>query len=114
RPLVVVPATHARMWEHPATRGHVATLLGRGVRFVGAVVGPLASGEVALGRMAEPEEIVAALLAGEGLDRGDSAGDSAWQGIRVLVSAGPTWEPLDPVRFIANRSSGKMGFALAA
>lgn len=112
RPLVVAPAMHARMWEHPAVRGHVGTLRARGVRFVGPVVGPLASGEVAMGRMAEPEEIVEAVLAGEVGD--PSTTRPSWQGVHVLVSAGPTWEPLDPVRFLANRSSGKMGFALAA
>ena len=117
RPLLLAPAMHARMWEHPATRGHVATLRERGVRFVGPVVGPLASGEVALGRMAEPGEIVAAVL--DVQDAGDRARQAAatagsWRGVRVLVSAGPTWEAIDPVRFIANRSSGKMGFALAA
>src|SRR6185369_2752965 len=74
--------------------------------FVGPAVGPLASGEVGIGRMAEPEEIAAAALAA--LGRGPLAG------VRVLVSAGPTHEPLDPVRFLGNRSSGKMGFALAA
>ena len=114
RPLLLAPAMHARMWEHPATRGHVTTLRERGVRFVGPVVGPLASGEVALGRMAEPAEIVAAVLdALDGVAR-EAATAGAWKGVRVLVSAGPTWEAIDPVRFIANRSSGKMGFALAA
>jgi len=114
RPLLLAPAMHARMWEHPATRGHVATLRERGVRFVGPVVGPLASGEVALGRMAEPGEIVAAVLdAGDRAQQANAAAGS-WRGLRVLVSAGPTWEAIDPVRFIANRSSGKMGFALAA
>jgi len=114
RPLLLAPAMHARMWEHPATRAHVATLRERGVRFIGPVVGPLASGEVAQGRMAEPAEIVAAVL-----DAGDRARETVsaaerWRGVNVLVSAGPTWEAIDPVRFIANRSSGKMGFALAA
>ncbi|HEV8240922.1 MAG TPA: bifunctional phosphopantothenoylcysteine decarboxylase/phosphopantothenate--cysteine ligase CoaBC [Thermoanaerobaculia bacterium] len=114
RPLLLAPAMHARMWEHPATRAHAATLHERGVRFIGPVVGALASGEVALGRMAEPAEIVAAVL-----DAGDraiaaSAAAPRWRGVQVLVSAGPTWEALDPVRFLANRSSGKMGFALAA
>jgi phosphopantothenoylcysteine decarboxylase/phosphopantothenate--cysteine ligase len=112
RPMLLAPAMHARMWQHPATQGHVATLQARGARFVGPVVGPLASGEVGLGRMAEPEEIVAAaLVTGEG---SPSAAAGSLRGLRVLVSAGPTWEPLDPVRFFGNRSSGRMGFALAA
>jgi len=119
RPLLLAPAMHARMWEHPATRAHVATLRERGVRFVGPVVGPLASGEVAPGRMAEPSEIVAAVLdAGDRAREAAAAGErwrgASWGGIQVLVSAGPTWEAIDPVRFIGNRSSGKMGFALAA
>jgi phosphopantothenoylcysteine decarboxylase/phosphopantothenate--cysteine ligase len=106
-PLLLAPAMHPRMWDHPATQGHLATLAGRGARLVGPVVGPLASGETGMGRMAEPEEIAAAaaLLVAP---RGPLAG------VRVLVSAGPTWEPLDPVRFLGNRSSGRMGFAVAA
>ncbi len=110
-PLLLAPAMHARMWEHPATREHVATLRARGARFIGPEVGPLASGEVALGRMAEPAAIADAVL--ELMTSPASARDS-WRGIKVLVSAGPTWEAIDPVRVIANRSSGKMGFALAA
>src|SRR4029079_11901115 len=95
RPLLLAAAMHARMWEHPATREHVTTLRERGVRFIGPVVGPLASGEVAQGRMAEPSEIVAAVL-----DAGDRAREAAvaaehWRGVRVLVSAGPTWEAID-------------------
>jgi phosphopantothenoylcysteine decarboxylase/phosphopantothenate--cysteine ligase len=126
RPLVLAPAMHARMWEHPATREHVETLRSRGASFVGPVVGALASGEVAVGRMAEPEEIVdavralvepspvaAARVAPLRIIARDASA-TTWQGVRVLVSAGPTWEPLDPVRFLANRSSGRMGFALAA
>ena len=104
--LVVAPAMHARMWEHPATQERVAALAARGARFVGPVVGPLASGEVGIGRMAEPAEIVAATLAA-------LAPAGPLGGVRVLVSAGPTWEAVDPVRFLGNRSSGKMGFALA-
>jgi phosphopantothenoylcysteine decarboxylase / phosphopantothenate---cysteine ligase len=103
-PVLVAPAMHSTMWQQPATREHVGTLRGRGVRFVGPVTGPLASGEVGIGRMAEPDEIVRAAL---GATR-------TLAGRRVVVSAGPTHEPLDPVRFLGNRSSGKMGFALAA
>src|SRR3954468_4370512 len=105
-PLVVAPAMHSSMWEKPTTRQHAAALKGRGVWFAGPVEGPLASGEVGMGRMAEPEAIVEAVEASAGL--GPLAGRT------VLVTAGPTHEPLDPVRFLGNRSSGKMGFALAA
>ena len=106
-PLLLAPAMHPRMWDHPATQGHLATLAARGARFVGPVVGPLASGETGMGRMAEPEEIAAAALVALGAAGGELAG------MRILVSAGPTWEPLDPVRFLGNRSSGRMGFAIA-
>ncbi len=105
-PVVVAPAMHLRMWEKPATQQHAATLQGRGVWFAGPVEGPLASGEVGMGRMAEPEAIVAAVEA--------AAGAGPLAGRTVLVTAGPTHEPLDPVRFLGNRSSGRMGFALAA
>jgi phosphopantothenoylcysteine decarboxylase/phosphopantothenate--cysteine ligase len=93
------------MWEHPATQSNVRTLTARGVRLVGPVVGPLASGEVGIGRMSEPEAIAAA--AADAL-----AGDLT--GLRVLITAGPTHEAIDPVRFVGNRSSGKMGVALAS
>src|SRR4051812_29863026 len=105
-PVVVAPAMHSAMWEKPATQQHAGTLKGRGVWFAGPVEGPLASGEVGMGRMAEPETIVAAVEA--------AAGSGPLAGRTVLVTAGPTHEPLDPVRFLGNRSSGKMGFALAA
>jgi phosphopantothenoylcysteine decarboxylase / phosphopantothenate---cysteine ligase len=105
-PVVVAPAMHLDMWEKPATRQHAETLKGRGVWFAGPVEGPLASGEVGMGRMAEPEAIVEAVEA--------AAGAGPLAGRTVLVTAGPTHEPLDPVRFLGNRSSGRMGFALAA
>jgi phosphopantothenoylcysteine decarboxylase/phosphopantothenate--cysteine ligase len=104
-PLLLAPAMHATMWAQPAVQGNVATLGARGVRFIGPVDGPLASGETGLGRMAEPEAIAAEIAA--------LAASGPWAGRRVLVSAGPTHEPLDPVRFLGNRSSGKMGFAIA-
>lgn len=104
--LVLAPAMHSRMWEQEAVRRHVETLRGRGVVLVGPVVGPLASGEVGPGRMAEPAEIVAALE--------DAVGGLSLARCKVLVTAGPTREFLDPVRFLSNRSSGRMGFALAA
>src|SRR5262245_50953993 len=105
-PVVVAPAMHSAMWEQEATRRNVEVLQRRGVRFAGPVAGPLASGEVGMGRMAEPEEIVDAVEA--------AAGEGPLAGRTVLVTAGPTHEPVDPVRFLGNRSSGRMGFALAA
>ena len=105
-PMVVAPAMHSSMWEKATTQRHAAALRGRGVWLAGPVEGPLASGEVGMGRMAEPEAIVEAVEAAAGL--GPLAGRT------VLVTAGPTHEPIDPVRFLGNRSSGKMGFALAA
>jgi phosphopantothenoylcysteine decarboxylase/phosphopantothenate--cysteine ligase len=105
-PLVIAPAMHTGMWTAPATQANVATLVGRGVRFVGPVEGPLAHGDEGLGRMSEPEDIAAAVRAT--FEPGDLAG------VRVLVTAGPTHEPIDPVRFIGNRSSGTMGVAVAA
>lgn len=105
-PVVVAPAMHSSMWEKAAVQQHLDTLRRRGAWIVGPVEGPLASGEVGMGRMADPEAIVAAV---EG-----AAGAGPLAGRTVLVTAGPTFEPLDPVRFLGNRSSGKMGFALAA
>jgi phosphopantothenoylcysteine decarboxylase/phosphopantothenate--cysteine ligase len=105
-PLVLAPAMHTGMWEHPATREHVGRLVERGAVVVGPASGPLAAGDEGVGRMAEPEEILRAVV--EVARRGaDLAGH------RVLVTAGPTHEPVDAVRFVGNRSSGKMGFALA-
>jgi phosphopantothenoylcysteine decarboxylase/phosphopantothenate--cysteine ligase len=115
-PLVVAPAMHRGMWSNPATRSNVATLGERGVRFVGPVEGPLAHGDAGPGRMSEPEDILEALV--ETLDGvGMQIVTRAWDdlaGHRVLVTAGPTHEPIDPVRFVGNRSSGKMGVAIAA
>jgi phosphopantothenoylcysteine decarboxylase/phosphopantothenate--cysteine ligase len=104
-PLVLAPAMHSGMWEARATRTNVGTLSSRGVRIVGPVDGPLAHGDSGPGRMSEPAEIADAVLAAlrpRDLERA-----------RVLVTAGPTHEPIDPVRFIGNRSSGKMGIAIA-
>jgi phosphopantothenoylcysteine decarboxylase/phosphopantothenate--cysteine ligase len=109
--LVLAPAMHTGMWRHQATRSHLATLAERGALVVGPAQGPLAAGDEGPGRMSEPEEIFAAIrsvMAGAGTGGGDMAGR------RVLVTAGPTFEPIDPVRFIGNRSSGTMGFAVAA
>jgi phosphopantothenoylcysteine decarboxylase/phosphopantothenate--cysteine ligase len=106
-PVWVAPAMHPAMWSHPATVANAATLASRGVRFIGPVLGPVASGEVGLGRMSEPDAIAQAVSSG--LLRQPSLA-----GRHVVVSAGPTVEDLDPVRFLTNRSSGKMGFAVAA
>ncbi len=105
-PVLIAPAMHTEMWQHPATVANVATLRSRGVTVVGPIDGPLTGEDSGMGRMAEPDEIVAAALALVG--RRDLAGK------RIVVTAGGTREPLDPVRFIGNRSSGKQGVALAA
>ncbi len=105
-PVLVAPAMNVNMWNHPATQANIETLRQRGVRIVEPGTGELACGMVGAGRMAEPETIAEALLGTLGR-RNDLAGEV------VLVTAGGTREALDPVRFIGNRSSGKMGFALA-
>src|SRR3954451_12279053 len=106
-PTLVAPAMNPRMWSHAATRANVETLRARGVVLVGPDEGETAEGELGVGRMAEPDEIV---RAAEDL----LAGSSALRGKSVLVSAGGTREPVDAVRFVGNRSSGRMGVALAA
>src|SRR4051794_3095688 len=106
-PVLIAPAMNTQMFSHEAVRRNLDTLVGRGVRFVEPGEGYLACGWVGKGRLAEPDEIVAAaqaILRPEGPLRGT----------RVLVSAGPTYEDVDPVRFIGNRSSGRMGYAIAA
>lgn len=160
-PVVLAPAMHPQMWEHPATVANVRTLEGRGVHLVGPVVGALTGDDAGIGRMAEPEEIVRAALAvvaepgtesgtttgtgtgngtgsrtgtstepGHTTDAGRAAGRGAslqagpgpgargeqgdLAGVRVVVSAGGTREPFDPVRFVGNRSSGRQGVAIAA
>ena len=107
-PVVLAPAMNQAMWRHAATQANRATLESRGVRCIGPASGSQACGDVGPGRMVEPADIVAAL--GE-QPAGDLAG--LLKGLRVLVTAGPTREAIDPVRFISNRSSGKMGFAVA-
>jgi phosphopantothenoylcysteine decarboxylase/phosphopantothenate--cysteine ligase len=105
-PVLVAPAMHPRMWEHPATQRNVGDLAAqKRVMLVGPVSGEVASGDVGLGRMAEPDAIAAAITTA--LSSRDLAG------VRVVVTAGPTLEDIDPVRFLGNRSSGKMGFAVA-
>lgn len=103
-PLVVAPAMNQAMWSHPASMANVARLKERGVRFVGPDVGDQACGDHGPGRLLGPPAIIDALVFG---------GTGRLAGRRALVTAGPTREPIDPVRFIANRSSGKMGFAVA-
>jgi phosphopantothenoylcysteine decarboxylase/phosphopantothenate--cysteine ligase len=107
-PLLLAPAMDGGMWEHPAVQRNVSMLRKRGAHFIGPTSGPLASGKSGLGRMAEPSEIVRAavsLLRGSPRDLENHL---------ILVTAGPTQEPIDPVRYLTNRSSGKMGYAIAA
>lgn len=105
-PLAIAPAMNVRMWAHPATQANVATLRARGVAVLGPADGPMAEAMSGPGRLLEPVEIVGQLAALRG--RGPLAGT------RWLVTAGPTYEDIDPVRFVGNRSSGRMGFAVAA
>lgn len=105
-PVLVAPAMDAQMWAHAATQANIETLTQRGVIFIGPAEGRLASGHIGPGRLVETEAMIGALRQALGA-RGDLAGR------RIVVSAGGTHEPIDPVRFIGNRSSGKMGFAIA-
>jgi phosphopantothenoylcysteine decarboxylase/phosphopantothenate--cysteine ligase len=105
-PVIVAPAMNVNMWEHPATRANLEILEGRGIRIVPPASGPLACGMTGSGRLAEPEVIVEAVL-GQLHRRNDLAGET------VLVTAAGTREAIDPVRFLGNRSSGKMGYAVA-
>jgi phosphopantothenoylcysteine decarboxylase/phosphopantothenate--cysteine ligase len=105
-PMVLAPAMNQQMWANAATQANVATLTGRGVRLLGPGIGEQACGELGPGRMLEPTaiaDLIEPLLAGAG----------AFSGKRVLITAGPTREAIDPVRFVSNRSSGKMGYAVA-
>jgi phosphopantothenoylcysteine decarboxylase/phosphopantothenate--cysteine ligase len=105
-PLFVAPAMNSAMWDHPATRENVQALRSRGVVVIGPGSGELACGEIGWGRLLEPQTILDHVI--------DAATPGPLQGVSVLISAGPTREPIDPVRFISNRSSGKMGYALAS
>jgi len=107
KPVLMAPAMNVRMWQHPATQRSLKRLQADGVHFVGPGDGAMACNEYGPGRMAEPDEILAAV---ETLLRGSGP----LQGRKALVTAGPTFEPLDPVRFLGNRSSGKQGYAIAA
>lgn len=104
-PVLLAPAMNVRMWEHPATQRNIATLRADGIAMVGPNDGDMACGEFGPGRMAEPLEIVAAVEA--------RLGNGPLKGRRILVTSGPTHEPIDPVRYIANRSSGAQGSAIA-
>ena len=104
-PVMIAPAMNVRMWLHPATQRNLALLKGDGVQIVGPDEGDMACGEYGPGRMAEPEELAAACAA--------ALTDGPLKGRRVLVTSGPTHEPIDPVRYIANRSSGAQGTAIA-
>ena len=115
-PLVVAPAMHTEMWNNPATLANVATLRERGVTFVGPATGQLTGADVGAGRLEEPDAIVEAVYAvldAARAGRHDRTGRHDLTGRRILISAGGTREPLDPVRFLGNRSSGKQGVALA-
>ena len=106
-PVLAAPAMDAAMWAHPATQANAALLAERGVGLLGPAEGRLASGEIGAGRLLEPAAIVDAVKARVGSERGDLAG------VRLLVTAGGTREPADPVRFVGNRSTGRMGYAVA-
>jgi phosphopantothenoylcysteine decarboxylase/phosphopantothenate--cysteine ligase len=106
KPVLIAPAMNLRMWEHPATVANIATLRSRSIQLVGPDEGDMACGEYGLGRMAEPPSILASI------DQFFQT-SSRLKGYRALVTAGPTWEPIDPVRAIVNRSSGRQGHAIA-
>jgi phosphopantothenoylcysteine decarboxylase/phosphopantothenate--cysteine ligase len=108
KPVLMAPAMNVRMWTHAATRRNLATLLSDGVRFVGPDEGAMACGEFGPGRLAEPQAIFEAIMAA----LGDAPRPLA--GKRAIVTAGPTAEPIDPVRLLTNRSSGRQGYAIAA
>jgi len=105
--VLMAPAMNVRMWNHPANQRNLKTLKADGVMFVGPNEGDMACGEFGSGRMAEPDEIA------DAVESYFSTDEHALDGVKALVTAGPTQEPLDPVRFIANRSSGKQGYAIA-
>ena len=106
KPVMMVPAMNVRMWEHPATRRNLAVLSADGILFAGPVEGPMACGEFGAGRMLDVDSIVAAVDA--------ALGGGVLAGRRAIVTSGPTHEPIDPVRYVANRSSGTQGAAIAA
>lgn len=107
KPVLAAPAMNVRMWQHPATQRNIATLRGDGVTVMEPDEGPMACGEYGPGRLPEPEAILRAIEAAL------APASGRLKGRHILVTAGPTHEPIDPVRYIANRSSGKQGFAIA-
>ncbi|WP_334130012.1 bifunctional phosphopantothenoylcysteine decarboxylase/phosphopantothenate--cysteine ligase CoaBC [Sneathiella sp.] len=109
KPVLIAPAMNVRMWQHPATRRNIQTLQQDGILTIGPDEGDMACGEYGPGRMAEPEEICAAIV-----DFFKRSANQPLRGRKILVTAGPTREAIDPVRYIANRSSGKQGYAIAA
>ena len=117
-PVVLAPAMHTEMWQHPATRDNVAVLTDRGVHLVGPAEGELMGGDAGPGRVVEPEVALAAVTAAvapaDELATGSPGASRDLAGRRIVITAGGTREPLDPVRYLGNRSSGRMGFALAA
>lgn len=106
KPVLLAPAMNVRMWHNPATQENLSKVLARGARMVGPVEGSMACGEYGIGRLAEPPEIVDAIMAA-------LAHDQSLAGHHAIVTAGPTLEAIDPIRFISNRSSGKQGYAIA-
>ncbi|SNS38883.1 phosphopantothenoylcysteine decarboxylase / phosphopantothenate--cysteine ligase [Micrococcales bacterium KH10] len=112
-PVLMAPAMHTEMWEHPATRANVATLRDRGIQVIEPAVGRLTGADSGAGRLPEPDELIATIEAADPTSAGSSTARPL-AGRRVLISVGGTREPIDPVRFIGNRSSGRQGFALAA
>jgi phosphopantothenoylcysteine decarboxylase/phosphopantothenate--cysteine ligase len=116
-PVLVAPAMHTEMWEHPATQDNVAMLRARGVHVLEPAVGRLTGADSGPGRLPEPDDLVAALYAvAEGAGLPEQSSDAGWgdlEGVRVVVTAGGTREPIDPVRYLGNRSSGHQGFAIA-
>lgn len=104
---MIAPAMNSMMWEHPATQANIAILKARGVKQIGPASGHLACGETGAGRMSEPDDILKAV-------QNHFAASGPLTGKKALVTSGPTFEPLDPVRFLGNRSSGKQGHAIAA
>ena len=122
KPVLIAPAMNVRMWEHPATQRNLKQLKKDGVKIIGPNEGDMACGEFGLGRMAEPAEILKSIIVQfqkqndrvtklKSLDTKEHT--KPLDGCRALVTAGPTWEPIDPVRYLTNRSSGKQGFAIA-
>lgn len=111
--VLIAPAMNVRMWEHPATQRNIETLKQDGVKFVGPEIGDMACGETGPGRLSEVPDIVAAIQSALHVKKGPYMKKGPLFGKSILITAGPTHEPIDPVRYIANRSSGKQGYALA-